>query len=119
MKEQCQGLKIGGENVCVLKYADDLELIAQNVRDLQKMLDTLFKWCKQWHITVNTEKSEIIPLRPCQSNQTKVWFKYGASVINMVKFNKYLGIVLSEFLDYAYNAVMVAKSAKRFLDGQK
>ena len=94
-------MKIGGENVCVFIYADELALIAQNERDLQKMLDILFKWCQQWRISVNTEKSEIIHFRPCQSKQTKEQFKYGDSVLNVVKFYKYLGIILNEFLDYA------------------
>ena len=115
LKENCQGVKIGGENVCVLMYADDLALIAQNERDLQKMLDTLFNWCEQWRIKVNTGKSEIVHFRQSRSSQTKVQFKYGNSVLNLVKFYKYLGIVLNEFLDYAYTAAMVAKSANRAL----
>lgn len=38
IKSSCNSIPIGGENVSLLMYADDLVLLARNENDLKKML---------------------------------------------------------------------------------
>jgi hypothetical protein len=115
IKQSCTGIPIGGENVCILMYADDLVLLARNERDLQNMLDVLAHWCQQWNVKVNAEKTEIVHFRKNGVEVTNVNFKIGESFLKTVSEYKYLGLILNEFLDYKITANNVAKSASRAL----
>ena len=42
------GLNINGRKMSMLLYADDIILMANGARDLQRMLDMLDNWCKRW-----------------------------------------------------------------------
>ena len=44
----------------VLLYADDTIILAKTACDLQKALDALSDYCKQWKMTVNASKTKII-----------------------------------------------------------
>jgi hypothetical protein len=48
------GIDIGGENACIFLYADDTE------RDLQKLLDRLYTWRINDHMTINACKSNVV-----------------------------------------------------------
>ena len=54
------GITIEGRKICVLKYADDLILIAKSEDGLQKSLNSLYSYCAQNKLTVNTSKSKIM-----------------------------------------------------------
>ena len=47
------GVNIDDQTVCILAYADDLVLLAENERDLQLLLDILNEWCHKWWLSVN------------------------------------------------------------------
>ena len=38
-----KGLKVGGQNITNLRYADDTVLLAESVEDLQKLLDVVVR----------------------------------------------------------------------------
>ena len=40
------GIDIDNEKLAILLYADDVVFLAENEKDLQKMLDVLNFWCK-------------------------------------------------------------------------
>jgi hypothetical protein len=44
IKARDSGIDIEGENICILLYADDIVLIAENENDLQLLLDILNTW---------------------------------------------------------------------------
>jgi len=115
IKSSCHGIPIGGENVSLLMYADDLVLIARNENDLQKMLIKLYEWCEQWKININEEKSQIVHFRPRKVTCTKVVFMLGSRPLQIVDKYKYLGLMLNEFLDFKVTAEHVARSASRAL----
>ena len=115
IKESCSGIPIGGENVCVLLYADDLVLLARNEKDLQCMLNILNTWCLQWNIHINAEKSQIVHFRKKEMECTNVRFHCGNHELQNVSSYKYLGLLLNEFLDFKVTADHVAKSASRAL----
>ena len=115
IKMSGKGVIIGDERVAILLYADDICLLAESEEDLQSLLDILSGWCSKWCMQVNTEKTQIVHFRPPSFDRTEYCFKYGAQVINVVLQYKYLGLILSEHLDYQITATMVAKSASRAL----
>ena len=50
-------------NISILLYADDIVLPAENEVNLQLMLSTLEKWCREWKLDVNLKKSNVINFR--------------------------------------------------------
>ena len=47
LKKMNYGVNIGGKKVCLLLYADDIVIIAENESDLQIQLDFINQWCKK------------------------------------------------------------------------
>ncbi|MCG8033469.1 MAG: reverse transcriptase family protein, partial [Candidatus Thiodiazotropha taylori] len=109
------GIDIDGEMVGILLYADDLVLVADNETDLQLMLNTLSIWCTNNKISVNSEKSKIVHFRTPSVNKSQSVFKCGDLILDIAPQYNYLGLTLTEFLNYDTMASNVAKSASRAL----
>ena len=56
-------------NISILLYADDIVLLAENEVNLQLMLSTLEKWCRDWKLDVNLN---VLALRSCQLESLNV-----------------------------------------------
>ena len=69
LKELHKGVKIDNERVCILLYADDIVLIAENESDLQDMLTMLSTWCTSIRngMNINASKSKVVHFRPNSS----------------------------------------------------
>ena len=61
-----------------LIYADDLVCIAENVEDLQSLVNIVNLWCRRFHIEANLTKTEILHVRNPSVPQSKRQFKFGA-----------------------------------------
>ena len=110
------GIDVGSNKVSMLLYADDIVLLSESQGKLQKGLDVLYEWCKSKHMTVNAEKSKVMHFRKGPSViQCKGPFAYGQSELEIVSQYKYLGLVLTDFLDYNVTAKQVALAAHRAL----
>jgi len=57
------GASVGGLNVKVLMYADDLVLLSNCPMELQRMIDALALYCDTWGLQVNLDKSNILVFR--------------------------------------------------------
>lgn len=79
------------------------------------MLDTLDRWCRQWRVNVNKEKSKIVHFRPKNSNRSRFKFVVGPLSIDYAENYKYLGVTFSEYNDFDLNATVLAESASRAL----
>ena len=64
-----EGIDVGNEKVCILMYADDIVLLADNEIDLQLMLDNLSSFCLANRMLINPSKSQKVHFRqrtvPC------------------------------------------------------
>ncbi|GFS22812.1 retrovirus-related Pol polyprotein LINE-1 [Elysia marginata] len=58
--EDYPGIKVGGHNINNLKYADDTVLIAENERDLQKLLDVVYSESQKKGLELKTKKTEVM-----------------------------------------------------------
>ena len=74
----------------VLLYADDTVLLSNSKTGLQKSLDCLFDYCKNWKLTVNINKTKILIFNSRKSYRPL--FHYGGSIIEIVDSFSYLGI---------------------------
>ena len=56
-------VKVQGEPINNLLYADDTVLFAKSEKGLQKLLDKLAEYCQNFGITVNVQKTKIVIFR--------------------------------------------------------
>ena len=115
MRNSGSGVAIDNVKVAVLGYADDLVCLSDTAEGLQNMLDILYAWCRRFSMNVNVLKTQIVHFRPISIPQTDFKFEYNGCGLSLVKQYKYLGLILTEFLDYGITAYNVAQSAGRAL----
>lgn len=96
-------------------YADDIVLIAKDENDLQEMLSVLNNWCELNSMFINFSKSNVVHFRPNAVPKSDCVFKCGECTIEYASKYLYLGLTLTEHLDYNITAKMVAQSAGRAL----
>ncbi|XP_063406305.1 uncharacterized protein LOC134690258 [Mytilus trossulus] len=109
------GINIDGEKLSILLYADDIVLLAENAEDLQKILDVLNVWCNHNSLKVNLRKSNVIHFRNPSVARSDFHFSLNDENIEYTSNYQYLGLLLTEFLDYQLMAKAVARSASRAL----
>ena len=108
------GINIGNNiKICILMYADDIILLANTEAELQSLLLALETWCKQWQLSVNIDKTNILHFRNRQNPQTLFKFIYNQNELLKVSNYKYQGFFLHEHLDFEFNALKLSKSASR------
>ena len=117
IKNMGLGVLCGTTKVSILIYADDIALIAENEKDLQKMLTKLEEWCTKWQLLLNANKSKIVHFRKKNKQKSNFEFYVGISKLQVVSAYKYLGITLNEFLDYQVCALELAEAGGRALGG--
>ncbi|MEW8544141.1 MAG: reverse transcriptase family protein, partial [Candidatus Thiodiazotropha sp.] len=78
----------------VLLYADDTVLLAESSDDLQHALNIFEKFCTEWKLTVNIDKTKIIVFGRGKSKSNLKFF-YKQTQVEIVKQYKYLGVIIS------------------------
>lgn len=75
----------------VLLYADDTILLSESPDDLQHQLNVFQRYCKSWHLKVNSDKTKIVIFNKdrCHVDYS---FKYGDISLEVVDNFKYLGV---------------------------
>ena len=111
---QC-GVKLDDMDISILLYADDIVLIAENEKSLQRMLDKLNSWCSSSRLDVNCAKSQVIHFRKENEAETNFEFKIGTSIIQVVNSYKYLGLELNYSLNLTNTVNILATAASRSL----
>ena len=83
------------KRISCLMYADDLVLLSKTKVGLQKKLDYLSKYCTQWGLKINAEKTQIIVFCRIKPKMNTL-FKCGNDIIKITDQYKYLGIILNQ-----------------------
>lgn len=81
----------GVTGVPMLIFADDLVLLSTSAIGLQKMIDVLAEYCREWRLSLNADKTKVIEFRKGRKNTEFEWNINGV-VIERVKDFKYLGL---------------------------
>ena len=79
------------------------------------MLNVSGNWCNTNKLFINSSKSNIVHFRNPSKTKSNFAFKANDETIEYASHYKYLGLVLSEHLDYALTAKVVSQSANRAL----
>lgn len=110
-----KGITLNDEKISLLMYADDIVLLAENECDLQSMLNELSRWCNINSMSINVKKSNVVHFRLNSVQRSDHIFTCGDENVNIVDRYVYLGLTLSEHLDYNIMTKNVAQSAGRAL----
>lgn len=108
------GLYIGNENIRLLLYADDIVIMADNVKILQNMIQRLEKYCDDWNLEVNLNKSEIMVFRNGGKNSREEKWYFKGNEIKIVPSFCYLGMTLTPkmiFKQHIENRNITAKNS--------
>ena len=79
------------------------------------MLHALNLWCAMWCLAISTNKSKVIHFRLSGIERTASAFKCGMSTLDIDSQYKYLGVILTDHLDYMTMTKQGAQSANRAL----
>ena len=58
MKEDMKGINFIGINITDVRYADDVVLVADKRKKMQKMVDSLNDTCKAYGMEINVKKTK-------------------------------------------------------------
>lgn len=94
------GLMVEELNIRVLLYADDIVIVADDICVLQNMIWNLEKYCKQWNMMVNLEKSKIMIFRNGGRVAREEKWKYMNQNIEIVSEYCYLGVTLTSKMTF-------------------
>lgn len=72
-------------------FADDITLIALSPLKLQNMIDTTYKYCNEWKMAINVEKSNVVVFSK-KRNPPRAGILYGDSFIEQTTSAPHLGI---------------------------
>ena len=109
------GVDFGDDSISILMYADDMVFLSPTEHKLQKLLNTLYEWCKKWRMMLNKEKTQIVHFRPCRKEKTNYGFTFGGHLLQIVDKYKYLGLYLNEKINYSVSANILAEAGGRAL----
>ena len=115
IKELNCGVNVGGLNVSILLYADDIVLMAEDEHSLQTMLNYIADWCSKWRMSINADKTQIVHFRQWSKPQSSFTFRFKSQILKTVRYYKYLGITLDEHVDFDLNSSILADVAGRAL----
>ena len=80
--------------IFALLYADDTMLLSESADDLQDMLFTFERYCTEWKLSVNLDKTKVIIFSKRRS-KIHFEFKLYGTVIDIVDSYSYLGILFN------------------------
>ena len=79
-----KGVKIDGDTVGILLFADDIVLLADNEKELQDMLDILDNCCVSNNMSVKATKSNVMHFRPNSTSRTTFRFTCGKCDLQII-----------------------------------
>ena len=110
------GVCIGEDTrLSILLYADDIVLLSESPDDLQAQLDVLNNWSTRWKLGINTDKTQIVHFRRASDPITQFVFKLGLTPLDLVTSYRYLGLDITDTLDYTGSVTTLCKAASRAL----
>ena len=89
------GVKVGGDLLHMLLYADDI-VISHSVGMAQKQLDILTMLCANWRMRINVKKSQVMHMRNYQKPTEKTSLSCCGQELSYSETYKYLSYIIQE-----------------------
>lgn len=109
------GVQVGKDMISCLLYADDIVFISDSPYGLQRQLDVLHEWTKLNCLHVNIDKTKIMHVRKTTTDRCDFSFMLGNTAIDFVDRYRYLGLTVSENIDYNISVKELSVAASRAL----
>ena len=110
------GLMIGGENIRLLLYADDIVILSDDIDVMQGMINKLEAYCDRWKMEVNMDKSEMMVFRRGgRLSKKEKWYYKGEQVKLTSEYN-YLGVILTPQMKFGRHVKARNLKAKNCLN---
>src|SRR3569623_1292049 len=77
-------------------FADDVAILAESRKDLQKLLDTAFSYSESWRFKWNSAKSKVMRFGPGKGKKKGL----GVQELEVVKVFRFLGVDLQQNLSW-------------------
>ena len=97
--------------VYVLLYADDTIIIADNEEALQKSLHSFSKYCNEWKLHVNNDKTKVVVFGARKTNSMS--FTIENTELEIVDSYKYLGTYFSQSRSFLKARKHILEQAKK------
>ena len=101
--------------IFMLFFADDIALISDTISGLQKQLDILLKYCKEYKMIVNIIKTKVMVFRRGGMLSRREKWKYNGKILEVVNGFQYVGLMFSTQLSLHRMATELATKGKRVL----
>ena len=96
VKEVGVGVQVNQEKLCILIFADDVVIMAENMEDLQKMLDVIGNFSKDMKLKFEIGKSKVLIINKKKKNDELEKGKLLGETLDFVDEIKYLGLVIDK-----------------------
>ena len=90
------GIKLCGEYINNLRYADDTVLIAESEEELQRLVDAVKNGSLQYGLKMNTKKTKTMVVRRDLEDGSTAKIKVDGVILEQVKKYQYLGQLITE-----------------------
>ena len=104
---------MGGEQISLLMYADDIVLISKDAEGAQKQLDIMTTWCEKWSMAINAKKSQIFHVRNVQKSICTTRLYCCGQELKYVSDYKYLGFIVNQHLSPKTSVDTLTSAASR------
>ncbi len=85
------GVRVGGERLRMLLYADDAVIMSENSEELQSMLDCVTEYGRDFNVRFSAEKSQVLVVNGSIEDMSRVWMLGGNEIVRTNEY-KYLGM---------------------------
>ena len=93
LEEHDGKVSIGGRNITNLRFADDIDALAEEEQELEALVESLDKTCTRYKIEISAEKTKLMTN---SANGIQREIKIKGQTLGTVTSFKYLGAVVSD-----------------------
>ena len=93
------GVNIGGRILNILLYADDVVILSESKDDLQKLLDVVSEFGRDFNVNFSKEKSQVLIINGGEDDADLTWTLRGSTIgitIGTTHEYEYLGMLVDE-----------------------
>ncbi|XP_071580242.1 uncharacterized protein [Temnothorax nylanderi] len=90
------GIRINGRTINNIKYADDTVVLAENMQDLQNMIDRIVRHSESFGLFMNTTKTKTMVFSKTHVHAHLI---IKGATVEQVSFFKYLGTIMTSLYD--------------------
>jgi hypothetical protein len=94
LEDNEEGVKVGGELISDVRFADDQGMISNSERGLQSLMDMLNEVAKRYDMKINVKKTKTMVVSRTEGKKVDITIE--GKRVEQVKQFKYLGSVLTE-----------------------